>query len=85
MQRHPHRAGRFACLTYASSQPAIFRGARHYPIYVFSLTRIDRKRAFSAFVFAMSFVDRLLYVACAMLENRTLFDSSVMEKKNAAA
>lgn len=32
-----------------------------------------------------SVVDRLLYVACAMLENRTLFDSSVMEKKNAAA
>ena len=32
-----------------------------------------------------SVVDRLLYVACAMLENRTLFDPSFAEKKAAAA
>jgi transposase len=32
-----------------------------------------------------SVVDRLLYVACAMLENRTLFDRSFAEKKAAAA
>jgi transposase len=32
-----------------------------------------------------SVVDRLLYVACAMLENRTLFDGSFTEKRNAAA
>ena len=32
-----------------------------------------------------SVVDRLLYVACAMLENRTLFDPSLAEKKAAAA
>jgi transposase len=32
-----------------------------------------------------SVVDRLLYVACAMLENRTLFDGSFAEKRNAAA
>jgi transposase len=31
-----------------------------------------------------SVVDRLLYVACAMLENGTLFDPSFAEKKNAA-
>jgi len=31
-----------------------------------------------------SVVDRLLYVACAMLENRTLFDPSYAEKKAAA-
>jgi transposase len=31
-----------------------------------------------------SVVDRLLYVACAMLENRTLFDPSFAEKKAAA-
>lgn len=32
-----------------------------------------------------SVVDRLLYVACAMLENRTLFDPSYGEKKATAA
>jgi transposase len=32
-----------------------------------------------------SVVDRLLYVACAMLENRTLFDPAFAEKKAAAA
>jgi len=32
-----------------------------------------------------SVVDRLIYVACAMLENGTLFDPSFAEKKNAAA
>jgi transposase len=32
-----------------------------------------------------SVVDRLLYVACAMLENGTLFDPSFAAKKNAAA
>jgi transposase len=32
-----------------------------------------------------SVVDRLLYVACTMLENRTLFDPSFGEPKNAAA
>jgi len=32
-----------------------------------------------------SVVDRLLYVACAMLENRTLFDPSFGEKKATAA
>jgi hypothetical protein len=32
-----------------------------------------------------SVVDRLLYVACTILENRTLFDPSFVERKNAAA
>ena len=32
-----------------------------------------------------SVVDRLLYVACAMLEKGTLFDPSFAEKNNAAA
>jgi len=32
-----------------------------------------------------SVVDRLLYVACAILEKGTLFDPSFAEKKNAAA
>jgi transposase len=32
-----------------------------------------------------SVIDRLLYVACAMLENRTLFDPSFTEKKTVAA
>jgi hypothetical protein len=32
-----------------------------------------------------SVVDRLLYVACVMLEKRTLFDPSRAQKKNAAA
>jgi len=32
-----------------------------------------------------SVVDRLLYVACTMLENRTLFDHSLAEAKKAAA
>ena len=32
-----------------------------------------------------SVVDRLLYVACAMLENGTLFDGSFAEQRNAAA
>lgn len=32
-----------------------------------------------------SIIDRLLYVACAMLEKRTLFDPSRAQNKNAAA